>query len=352
MSDREAYCWSVFDNWLETNSSFTRSRAALEKASLAPGKSAAVIYESVRKAWYQDCLRAKDNPAPGLGPNQFFGSTDGSFNVLSLQSGNTRSTEKTAEEKAAMRAEADVDEAKREAKEKLDAEQKLSGSIKAGDEESKKAAESAKESDVSVDPSEPASPVEAAAAASEAEDNHRKLLLQDAEKAKELLGKVQEESDSQTARIDAATAEIKEAQIAIKRAERANDADELSAARARVENLQAKLDEMQLEHASTLKLIDEMMDSATPEEPAPVVQTPEKAGIKWHVGPKAYSSDAPVQPPGVCMATSLAGGTAKALGLASGVFGVNGESMKRVDPVWRIVHLPVPDLCEGQDRPN
>merc|ERR1712098_362751 len=99
---------------------------------------------------------------------------------------------------------------------------KLSSGIKPGDPVSVKAAEASKTSDVAVDPSEPASPIEAAAAESEAESENRKLLLKDAEKAKQVLASVQQESDSQVARIDASAAEMKEAMIAIERAQRAN----------------------------------------------------------------------------------------------------------------------------------
>jgi hypothetical protein len=189
-------------------------------ASLAPASSAEIIYESVRKVWYQHCLKAKDDPAPAIRPRQFFGSTDGSFNVLSMESGNTQKTEKTAEEKAALHAKQEVKDAKKQAEDKLRAEEKLAAAIKPGDPDSKKAAEQAKEGDAAVDPSEPASPIEAAAAEAEADEENRKLLLQDSEKAQALLASVEEQSDSQIAQIDVATVKIKEAQIALERAER------------------------------------------------------------------------------------------------------------------------------------
>jgi len=343
--DVEANCWKDFGDWIATNTTITQTRAALERAALAPTEAAEKLYQEIRRLWYRDCLHKKDDIAPELLRGHFWGSTDGSFNVLNLDSAIKPFEGLTAEEKTAKLAKMDEQEAKAVAAEKLETEKELAKGIFPGDAASSAAADESKADDAAVDPVEPPSPVEAAAeeAAKQEKEKEEKLKIPD--EAAQVLASVEEDHISQSARLEAADAELKEAQIALERAQRASDAEGAKHAENQVENLQTKVDGLKMELDGTNTLLDDIRSPIVLPE-VPEVQNPETTEFNWYVGTKAYSADLPVQVPGVCVGKRQVGGIFDALERAT------DASMDRIKPHWSVVSIDIPQMCTGQFRPD
>jgi hypothetical protein len=342
--DQEANCWKDFAEWMATNTTITRTRISLEQAALAPSEAAEKLYREMRRLWYRDCLHKKDDIAPELERGHFWGSTDGSFNVLNLDSAPKPFEGLTAEEKAAKLATMDEVEAKEEAAKSLETEKELSKGISPGDETSSKAAEKSKSDDAAVDPVEPPSPVEAAAEEAAKQEKEKEEKLKEPDGAAEVLASVEEDFESQSARLNVSIAELKEAQIALERANRAGDEGGIKQAENQVENLQSKVDGIQMELTNTNRLLDDIKSPVVVAE-VPEVQNPETTELVWYVGLKPYSADEAVQPIGVCVAQREVGGTFDALDQA-----MHAE-MDRED-VWTVVKIDIPALCAGQSRPK
>lgn len=343
--DQEANCWKDFAEWMATNTTITQTRISLERAALAPTEAAGKLYTEIRRLWYRDCLHKKDEIAPELKPGHFWGSTDGSFNVLNLDSAIKPFEGLTAEEKAAKLSQLDEVAAEKEAAKSLETEKELAKGIFPGDGPSSEAADKSKSDDAAVDPVEPPSPVEAAAAEAAKQDKEKEEKLKDPDGAAEVLASVEEDFESQSARLEAADAELEQAKIAVERAERAADEVGLQQAQNQMENLQTKVDGLKMELANTNKLLDDIKSPVVVAE-VPEVQDPETTELVWYVGMKPYSADEPVQPPGVCVAQREVGGIFDALDRAT------HASMDRVEPMWVIVKIDIPALCTGQSRPK